>query len=303
MIIPKKIHLTCKDKKKFNNKIWMMCLYKYYKLYPNYEIIVYDNNDIYKIFEKHYPEYLEKIKKIKIGAILADIFRYLILYLEGGIYSDFDCEPLKNIDEILSKDYKYYHGGNDNKYYVYKNKNQIIDNRWDFDHNICDNSKIMNNSNDKNVSSYQCTGHEIGDVSTILCYEFNDDWLDINDIIKRAAFIGNLYDDALRLHNCQICQWFMITKKKQSIFLKMFEFCMKNIDTLINIKKGDKNSIHSVINLTGPSGFTKIVNDNMSEQIKILPSDFFCTGSWNYGVPLTKNSYIKHHYTGTWHKN
>ena len=31
---------------------------------------------------------------------------------------------------------------------------------------------------------HQCMGHKIGDVSTILCYEFNDDWLDINNIIK-----------------------------------------------------------------------------------------------------------------------
>ena len=302
MIIPKKIHLTCKDKKKINNKIWMMCLDKYYKLYPNYEIIIYDNNDIYKIFEKHYPEYLEKIKKIKIGAILADIFRYLILYLQGGIYSDFDCEPLKNIDEILLDDYKYYHGGNDNKYYVYKNKSQIIDNRRDFDHNICDNSTIINYPRIIPPRHHQCMGHKIGDVSTILCYEFNDDWLDINNIIKskRGDFIGDIYDNALNIYNFQICQWFIISKKNQSVFLKMFEFCMKNIDILINIKKSNKNYIHTVINLTGPSGFTKIVMDNMSDQIKILPSDFFCTGSWCNGIPLTKNSYIKHHFTSTW---
>jgi len=301
MIIPKKIHLTCKDKKNCNNKIWIRCLFKYYKLYPDYEIIIYDNNDIYKIIEKHYPEYLEKIKKIKIGAILADIFRYLILYLEGGIYSDFDCEPLKNINELLSDDYTYYHGGEDNKYNVYKNKSQIIDNRREFDHNICDNSIITNNDKDINPVPYQCLGHKIDNVSTILCYEFQEDWLNILDIIQIGDFIGNIYDDALNIHKFQICQWYMISKKKQIIFLKMFEYCMENIDKIININKNDKNYKHILLNLTGPSGFTKIVMDNISDQIKILPSDFFCTGSWNNGIPLTKNSYIKHHFTGTWH--
>ena len=62
----------------------------------------------------------------------------------------------------------------------------------------------------------------------------------------------------------------------------------------------DKNYCHTVINLTGPSGFTKIVMDNFTDKIKILPCDFFCCGSWNGAVPLTKNSYVKHYYTGSW---
>ena len=66
-------------------------------MYTDYEIIIYDNNDIYNIVEKNFPEYLGKIKQITIGAVLADIFRYLILYLEGGIYLDLDCDPIKHI--------------------------------------------------------------------------------------------------------------------------------------------------------------------------------------------------------------
>ena len=79
MKIPKKIHLTCKDKNNIDNIIWKECLENYKLIYPDYEIIIYDNEDIYKIIENNFPEYLEKIKQIKIGAIVADIFRYLIL--------------------------------------------------------------------------------------------------------------------------------------------------------------------------------------------------------------------------------
>ena len=127
MDIPKKIHLTCKDKNNIDNPIWKECLNKYKLMYPDYEIIIYGDEDIYKIIEKYYPEFLNKIKQIKIGAVLADIFRYLILYLEGGVYSDLDCEPLKRIDELTEPIFKYYHGdeNRDNNYWIYKLKTPI----------------------------------------------------------------------------------------------------------------------------------------------------------------------------------
>ena len=50
MIIPKKIHLTCKNKNDIRNPVWIKCLQKYKSMYPDYEIIIHDNNDIYNIF-------------------------------------------------------------------------------------------------------------------------------------------------------------------------------------------------------------------------------------------------------------
>jgi mannosyltransferase OCH1-like enzyme len=176
MIIPKKIHFTCKNKNNIDNPVWIQCLEKYRKMYTDYEIIIYDNNDIYNIVEKNFPEYLGKIKQITIGAILADIFRYLILYLEGGIYSDLDCEPIKHLNELLNENYIYYHGDSnrDNNFYIYKNKN-IIDSRWDFKHNVCCNSVILNKKT--NPAVLKCLGHtlNIQNVSTILSYEFHKD--------------------------------------------------------------------------------------------------------------------------------
>ena len=114
------IHLTCKDKNNINNPIWRKCLEEYKKIYKDYKIKIYDNNDIYNIILKHYPKYYKDIKEIKIGAILADIFRYLILYLQGGIYSDFDCVPLKHIDNLFKEEY--FHGNTvkkDRLMYIY----------------------------------------------------------------------------------------------------------------------------------------------------------------------------------------
>lgn len=289
MDIPKKIHFTCKDKNNITNPIWNECLSKYRSMYTDYEIIIHDNADIYTLIEQHFPEYLEKIKQIKIGAVLADIFRYLILYLEGGIYSDLDCEPIKPIHTLLHPTYSYFHGdeSRNNHFYIYKNK-KIINPKWDFYHNICNNSSVINNHN--NPCIMKCLGHtlNIEKKSTILCYEFHSDWV--------SPTIMN--DPKWCYQGVGICQWFMITKPKQEIFLKMFMYCMKNIDSLIQLNK-NTDYHYNVIHLSGPLGFTKIVMNNLNDTIQILPSDFFCTGSAEF-VPITKNSFIRHKFTGSW---
>ena len=145
--IPKQLHLTCKNKNNITNSTWRYCIQQYKQLYTDYTINLYDNNDIYTLIGKHYPQYLQKIKQIKIGAVLADIFRYLKLYLEGGIYSDMDCEPLKKVDDLLN-DKIFYHGNKNNNFYIYPKTKKRRDKRWDFYHNICSNCELLsNNSN------------------------------------------------------------------------------------------------------------------------------------------------------------
>lgn len=295
MKIEKIIHLTCKDKNNINNQTWIDCYNEYKKIYSDYTIIIYDNNDIYNIIEEYYPQHINKIKKIKIGCILADIFRYLILYLKGGIYSDMDCMPLKKIDTLLDEKFTYYHGGNDNKFYIYKNNNKIINKGWDFYHNICNNHKLIQKKN--TLDAYSCLGHTIPTTtSVLLCYEFHSDWL---STIKTTNNILLLKDDKWTYKNVGISQWFMIAEPKQDIFLKAFLKCIDNIDTLINLDKNN-NYHYNVINNCGPLFFTKIVLDNITDKICILPSDFFCCEAWDHNVPMTKNSYIKHLFTKSW---
>jgi len=283
ILIPKKLHLTCKNKITIdNNKIWKECLQKYKLIYTDYEIKVYDNQDIYNIIEKEYPEYLEKIRQIKVGAVLADIFRYLILYLEGGIYSDLDCEPLKKIDTLFTNQ-PYYHGDKlrNNNFYVYPNNKKLVDNKWDFYNNPCDNCNLI--SKDE-IDTYQCLGHVIPvNKSILLSYEFHKDWHP-------------------NCNNINVCQWFMISKPKQPIFLKMFMHCIENIDKLINLDKKSENYLTDVLTTSGPLKFSLfILNGEYDDDIFILPNDFFCAGScWDYTVPVTRNSYIKHRFTGTW---
>ena len=164
--------------------------------------------------------------------------------------------------------------------------NNIINKECEFTKNICDNYQLINNEN--NSIQMKCLGHKMGNISTILGYEFHSDFVN-------STFIN----DNWCYNKVSICQWFMITETKQDIFIKMFNNIMTNIDSVINISK--KNNYHyTVINTTGPLAFTKVVIDNLTDKIKILPCDFFCTGSGEDCVPLTNNSYVKHHFTGSW---
>ena len=325
MKLPKTIHVTCKNKHDIANPVWRDCLNKYYEMYsPEYEIKVHDNSDIYATIEAYFPQYLDKIKKITVGAVLADVFRYLILYLEGGIYSDLDCEPLKHVGALLDSEYRYFHGdaSRDNAFFVYADPANIRNKRWDFCSNPCSNSVFARvAAADRSATSghlnafaeptdMKCLGHGVyaDAAATILCYEFHEDW------INNAHFLN---DDRCCYKKVGVCQWFMMTEPKQELFLQMFMHCMKNIDRLIETAtttttttttgscENREDLHHTILSTCGPLAFTKMVMDatdtaDATDKILILPSDFFCCGSFNNSVPLTKNSFIKHHFTSSW---
>lgn len=230
----KLIHFTCPNKETITNCVWKQCMEQNRIMYKDYEIKLYDNQDIYNLIGEHYPMYLEKVKRIKVGAILADIFRYLILYLEGGIYSDMDCEPLKSCDDLIS-------------------------------------------------------AHS--DKKTILGYEFHKDYHSETKYFTSKWVYKNV----------GICQWFMISQPRQDIFLKMLLHCFEKIELLISLKMDQFDYHFKVINTCGPLGFTKIVLDNFTNDILILPCDYFCPGS-GCTVPVTTNTIIKHHFTSSWKK-
>lgn len=65
----------------------------------DWEIYLYTDEKIYAFFHTHFPNYYEELPKISYGAILADLFRYAVLYVYGGLYSDIDTIPLQKIPE------------------------------------------------------------------------------------------------------------------------------------------------------------------------------------------------------------
>ena len=98
--IPKVIYLSYKTK-----DIPEYVIKKWNKIYPDYEVKLYDNNDCINFLKKEYNDELVDIfNYIKDGPIKADFWRVCILYKYGGIYSDIDVEPLVNIENIMLPD-------------------------------------------------------------------------------------------------------------------------------------------------------------------------------------------------------
>lgn len=69
---------------------------------PEYEVRVYTGKDCETYIEKHYDKTILTVFKSLIPyAFQADFFRYLVLYKEGGIYSDFRQVCLKPFKEYI----------------------------------------------------------------------------------------------------------------------------------------------------------------------------------------------------------
>jgi len=101
--IPKIIIQTYYKKEKIPDKI-----YKNIKKYaPDYEHIIYDDEECEEFLKKYFnPNILVTFKKLK-GAHKADLFRYCYLYKYGGVYLDIKTELIRPIGEVFNKSYTY----------------------------------------------------------------------------------------------------------------------------------------------------------------------------------------------------
>ena len=71
-----------------------------------YKLNIYDDNDCKKILKKINPKLVNIFENLKVGAHKADIFRYCVLYLYGGVYLDIKSDLVKNLDEIIDHNKK-----------------------------------------------------------------------------------------------------------------------------------------------------------------------------------------------------
>ena len=98
--IPRQIHLTYKtvnlpSKYVQNVSEW--------ERVTRWTINIYGNEDVYAFFLQHFPQYYADVQRIKIGAVLADVFRYGVLYIKGGMYTDMDTVPYRSVPEEWRK--------------------------------------------------------------------------------------------------------------------------------------------------------------------------------------------------------
>jgi hypothetical protein len=97
--IPRKIHRTYSDKTKIPEKIFTNMR----DFAPGYEIHLYDDEDCKSFLQTHFqPEVVDAFCKLKEGAHKADLFRYCVIYIAGGIYLDIKIELLQDISSLYS---------------------------------------------------------------------------------------------------------------------------------------------------------------------------------------------------------
>jgi hypothetical protein len=80
------------------------------KLNPGWEHCLYGDREILDYIGRYYgPEMLRAYNQInpKYGAARADLFRYLLVYREGGVYLDIKSTTRRPLDEVLSENDQY----------------------------------------------------------------------------------------------------------------------------------------------------------------------------------------------------
>jgi hypothetical protein len=92
--IPPIIHLT--GKTKCLSKAFYQNTQKWFT-FPNHAVLYYDDHAVQRLFQNYewkiFPQLKQAIQCINSGAGLADVFRYLLLWEYGGIYTDLDNAP------------------------------------------------------------------------------------------------------------------------------------------------------------------------------------------------------------------
>jgi mannosyltransferase OCH1-like enzyme len=103
MSIPKIIYQTWKTKSLHNN--CLMIRDNIQRLNPNYQIVLYDDDDIDNFIKNNFDEFTYNcFQQLNVGAAKADFWRYCVLYINGGVYLDIDSDIVRSLDDLIDGD-------------------------------------------------------------------------------------------------------------------------------------------------------------------------------------------------------
>ena len=104
--IPKIIHQTWKD-----NNIpdkWKKSQQQWKSLHPDWTYILWTDKDIRNHIATYHPDFLELHDSYEYTIQRVDMIRYFVLYDYGGLYSDLDLYPSKNIESFIKVNNDYF---------------------------------------------------------------------------------------------------------------------------------------------------------------------------------------------------
>jgi mannosyltransferase OCH1-like enzyme len=103
-MIPKIIHQTAPNNKDEWHPIWILCNESVKNNFKNFKYILWNDEDIDNFILKNFPNQYLEYKKIPFHIIKIDLFRYVLLYVHGGIYIDMDMYCYQNFFNDLNSD-------------------------------------------------------------------------------------------------------------------------------------------------------------------------------------------------------
>jgi mannosyltransferase OCH1-like enzyme len=102
-MIPKIIHQTWKDTSIPFHIYERQWVDSWKEHHPTWKHYLWTDDDLKAIANQHFPEVTEAMDKGP-GVVKADIGRYMVLCLYGGIYADLDYECYKPFDPLLDRE-------------------------------------------------------------------------------------------------------------------------------------------------------------------------------------------------------
>ena len=79
------------------------CQNSWLKYHPDWEHYLWDKPDMDKFVKKHFPQYFNEWNSLNKKIKKVDMFRYMVLYVIGGLYSDLDLECFMNYNNLLEE--------------------------------------------------------------------------------------------------------------------------------------------------------------------------------------------------------
>lgn len=100
--IPRKIHVTCKNKAEPG--LYKVFLDSMKNINNSWELILYDDEDAAVLIQQHYNYLWEIYNGFPTNIQRMDIFRILVVYLHGGFYLDADMYCLNSLDDLCGEE-------------------------------------------------------------------------------------------------------------------------------------------------------------------------------------------------------
>ncbi len=78
------------------------------KYMPDWKYVLIDDDKAGEIVEKYFPDFADKYYSFEYPIMRVDAFRYIWMYLYGGVYMDLDIEITHSLEDLFYEDADFY---------------------------------------------------------------------------------------------------------------------------------------------------------------------------------------------------